>query len=51
MAIYFTPEEAPRRRTEGTAPEMKQAITEMAALSIGEQVFLDLRDPWLHAPG
>jgi hypothetical protein len=26
-------------------------MKEMDALTIGEPVFFDLRDPWLHAPG
>jgi hypothetical protein len=26
-------------------------MKEMDTLTIGEPVFFDLRDPWLHAPG
>jgi hypothetical protein len=29
---------------------MQQMMKEMDALTIGEPVFFDLRDPWLHAP-
>jgi hypothetical protein len=27
-----------------------RSLKEMDALTIGEPVFFDLRDPWLHAP-
>jgi hypothetical protein len=51
MAIYFTSEEAAREgERKEPPPEMQQAMTEMQALSIGEQVFFDLKDPWLYAP-
>jgi hypothetical protein len=29
---------------------MAEMMKEMDALTIGEPVFFDLRDPWLHAP-
>ena len=51
MAIYFASEEAAR---EGEAkeppPELQEMMKEMEALSVGEPVFHDLKDPWLHAP-
>jgi hypothetical protein len=51
MAIYFTSEEAAREgERKEPPPEMQQLMTEMESLSIGEQVFFDLREPWLHAP-
>ena len=51
MAIYFTSEEAAREgERKEPPPEMLQAMTEMEALSIGEPVFFDLKDPWLYAP-
>ena len=31
-------------------PRMQEMMKEMDALTIGEPVFFDLRDPWLHAP-
>jgi hypothetical protein len=30
---------------------MQQMMKEMDSLSVGEPVFFDLKDPWLHAPG
>jgi hypothetical protein len=30
---------------------MQEMMKEMDTLTIGEPVFFDLRDPWLHAPG
>lgn len=52
MAIYFTSEEAAREGEQKEPPaEMVQMMKEMDSLSIGEPVFLDLKDPWLNAPG
>jgi hypothetical protein len=52
MAIYFTSEEAAREgEQKPPPPEMEEMMKEMDALSIGEPVFLDLKDPWLNAPG
>lgn len=52
MAIYFTSEEAARAgEQKEPPPPMQEMMTEMAALTIGQPVFFDLRDPWLHAPG
>jgi hypothetical protein len=51
MAIYFTSEEAAREgEQKQPPPEMQEMMKEMDALSIGEPVFFDLRDPWLNAP-
>jgi hypothetical protein len=51
MAIYFTSEEAAREGEQKAPPEMQEMMKEMDALAIGQPVFFDLRDPWLHAPG
>ena len=52
MAIYFTTEEAAREgEKKEPPPEMQEMMKEMDALTIGEPVFFDLKDPWLHAPG
>jgi hypothetical protein len=51
MAIYFTSEEAAREgEQKDTPPEMQEMMKEMDALTIGEPVFFDLKQPWLHAP-
>jgi hypothetical protein len=51
MAIYFTSEQAAREgEQKEPPPEMQKMMKEMDALSIGEPVFFDLKDPWLHAP-
>jgi hypothetical protein len=51
MAIYFTSEEAAREgERKEPPPELQEMMKEMDALSIGEPVFFDLKDPWLHAP-
>ena len=51
MAIYFTSEEAAREgEQKEPPPEMQEMMQEMEALSVGEPVFFDLKDPWLHAP-
>lgn len=51
MAIYFTSEEEARKgEQKEPPPEMQEMMKEMDSLTIGEPVFLDLRDPWLHAP-
>jgi hypothetical protein len=52
MAIYFTSEEEARKgEQQEPPPEMQEMMKEMDSLSIGEPTFLDLKDPWLHAPG
>ena len=51
MAIYFTSEEAAREgEKKPPPPEMEAMMKEMDALSVGEPVFYDLRDPWMSAP-
>jgi hypothetical protein len=51
MAIYFTSEEAARAgEQKEPPPQTQEMMKEMDALTIGEPVFFDLRDPWLHAP-
>jgi hypothetical protein len=51
MAIYFTSEESAREgERKEPPPQMQEMMKEMGALTIGEPVFFDLRDPWLHAP-
>ena len=51
MAIYFTSEEAAREgERKEPPPEMEQMMKEMESLSVGEPVFFDLKDPWMHAP-
>jgi hypothetical protein len=52
MALYFTSEEAAREgERKEPPPELQEMMKEMEALSVGEPVFYDLRDPWLNAPG
>jgi hypothetical protein len=51
MAIYFTSEaDAREGEQKPQPPEMQKTMEEMNALSIGEPVFFDLKDPWLNAP-
>jgi len=51
MAIYFTSEAAAREgEQKESPPEMQAMMKEMDLLTIGEPVFLDLKDPWLEAP-
>lgn len=51
MAIYFTTEEAARDgEQKAPPPELQEMMKEMDALTIGEPVFFDLKQPWLHAP-
>ncbi|MDQ3466591.1 MAG: hypothetical protein M3500_18340 [Actinomycetota bacterium] len=51
MAIYFTSEEAAREGEQKEPPaEMQAMMKEMDALTLGQPVFFDLRDPWLNAP-
>lgn len=50
MAIYFTSEEEARTgEQKEPPPEVQEIMKEMDTLTVGEPVFLDLRDPWLHA--
>ena len=51
MAIYFTSEEAAREgERKEPPPELQAQMEEMAALSIGEPEFFDLRQPWFYSP-
>ncbi len=51
MAIYFTSEEAAREGEQKEPPaEMQAMMKEMDALTLGQPVFFDLRDPWFNAP-
>jgi hypothetical protein len=52
MAIYFTSEEAAREgEQKEPPPEMAETMKQMEELTVGEPVFFDLKDPWLHSPG
>lgn len=52
MAMYFTSEQAAREgERKEPPPQLKAQMGEMNRLSIGEPEFLDLRRPWLYAPG
>ena len=52
MAIYFTSEQAAHEGEQKEPPlELQQVMKEMDALTVGEPVFYDLKDPWLRAPG
>lgn len=52
MAVYFTSEEAAREgERKEPPPELRQMMKEMDALSVGEPLFYDLKDPWLHTRG
>jgi hypothetical protein len=51
MAIYFTSEAAAREgERKEPPPELKAQMDEMAALSVGEPEFFDLKEPWLYSP-
>jgi hypothetical protein len=52
MALYFTSEEAAREgERKEPPPEVEPVMKELEALSLGQPVFFDLLDPWLHGPG
>jgi hypothetical protein len=52
MALYFTSEaEAREGERKEPPPELAAVMKEMDAIAIGETVYFDLKDPWLHAPG
>jgi hypothetical protein len=52
MAMYFTSEEEAREgEKKEPPPEMLEMMEQMQALTLGEPTYLDLKDPWLHAPG
>jgi hypothetical protein len=51
MAVYFTSEAAAREgERKEPPPELQAQMEEMAALSVGEPEFFDLKQPWLYAP-
>ncbi len=51
MALYFTSEVAAREgEQKEPPPEMQEMMQEMEKLTVGQPVFFDLKDPWLHAP-
>ncbi len=51
MAVYFTSEgEAREGERKQPPPELQAQMDEMAALSVGEPEFFDLKQPWLHSP-
>ena len=51
MALYFTSEaEAREGERKQPPPELEAMMKEMDAITIGETVYFDLKDPWLHAP-
>ena len=51
MAIYFTSEaEAREGERKEPPPELQAQMEEMAALSVGEPEFFDLKEPWLYSP-
>jgi hypothetical protein len=50
MAVYFTSEAAAREgERKQPPPELQAQMDEMAALSVGEPEFFDLKQPWLHS--
>ena len=52
MALYFTSEEEAREGEKKEPPEeIEEMMKEMDTLSVGEPVYLDIREPWLYAPG
>lgn len=51
VAIYFTTEaDAREGEQKQPPPELKAQMDEMAALSVGEPEFFDLKQPWLYSP-
>jgi hypothetical protein len=51
MAVYFTSEaEAREGERKQPPPELQAEMDELAALTVGEPEFLDLRQPWLYSP-
>ncbi|HYY79995.1 MAG TPA: hypothetical protein VFD04_12555 [Actinomycetes bacterium] len=51
MAVYFTSEAAAREgERKEPPPELKVQMEQLAALSVGEPEFFDLKQPWLYAP-
>jgi hypothetical protein len=51
MAVSFTSEAAAREgEPKEPPPKLTGQLEEMAALSVGEPEFFDLKRPWLYAP-
>jgi hypothetical protein len=51
MAVYFTSEAAAREgERKEPPPELQAQMEELAALSVGEPEFFDLKEPWLYSP-
>jgi hypothetical protein len=51
MAVYFTSEaEAREGERKEPPPELQARMEEMAALSVGEPEYFDLKQPWLYSP-
>jgi hypothetical protein len=51
MVVYFTSEaEAREGERKEPPPELQAEMEELAALSVGEPEFFDLKEPWLYAP-
>jgi hypothetical protein len=51
MAVYFTSEEEAREgERKQPPPELQAQMDEMAALSVGEPEYFDLKQPWLYSP-
>jgi Fe-S cluster assembly iron-binding protein IscA len=51
MAVYFNLGGGrPHGRPQEPPPELQVQLEEMAALSVGEPEFFDLKQPWLHSP-
>jgi hypothetical protein len=52
MSIYFESEAAAREgEQKEPPPETAALMEELSAMSSGDPIFLDLRDPWLVSPG
>jgi hypothetical protein len=52
MAIYFTSEaEAREGEKKEPSPESAEVMRQVGELMVGEPVFFDLKEPWLHSPG
>jgi hypothetical protein len=50
MAVYFTSEaEARQGERKQPPPELQAQMKELAAMSVGEPEFFDLKQPWLYS--
>jgi hypothetical protein len=51
MALYFTSEaETGEGERKQPTRELQAKMEELAALSVGEPVFFNLKQPWLYSP-